>query len=382
MDDRLDPRFADAVRGALMTEVRASASRRSPHRAPRPPRRRVELVWAGVVAAVAVIAIVIGAVSLAGLAKRAEPAGPGYRQPVQPFDGDCGAVLSEAEVGALSGATVRTTTTDVLGDGSDSLQVPMAGALDCGWAGKADADSDAGLSLVVASADLPGATTRDYDCYSGSSGHGRIWSCAFDAVDGGTWYSGILSTAPKTSERATIAARADLLATLASREAEARSVLPARSEQAWRLLGCERLGADARLAEVLGAPGLTTGQGNGPGPVSNGFVATATWSRQTHCYTEDATASGASPFLDVRALPDGAWLEEGVARRAGGPSQPASGVRTWVQKVSGAAVNGPDSIVVWSFDGPNALRVEATSTTEAQARAASAALLRVLDAKG
>ena len=372
MDDRLDPRFADAVRGRLMEQVRATAPSRAPRRDPRPPRRRFELVLAGVVAAVAIIAIVLGAVSLGALHRRADPATPELRPPAQPYGGDCERMLPSSAASDVLGVRA-------VGSIQQDVRVQLAGGLRCLWQGSRKADAETGMQLVAVSASLQGKPAARY-CYRSDSGDGEQESCTVSAVADRTWISGTLTASTGTDRSGTIAAAARLERLLVTR-GDGGAVLPRRPAGSWSALTCERLGSASGLAAVLRRPHLSVDLANGGSEVPASQIAAWNWTRSTRCLVEDPKDEDGYSF-EIDAYPAGAWLEEQAELNNADPITPApDGVRIFANTFFGDKP-GPSGRRAWVIAGPNAIVIDADDVplTDAQLRTLATALLRALDA--
>jgi hypothetical protein len=283
MDDRLDPRFAAAVRAALLDEVRAAPSARSVRSTRTASRRpRWQPVLALGIAAVTIVVITIG-FSVASQTRSSPPASV-------PFDGDCGSILTARQATALIGKTLTLRPAISPLDAPEALAVPVVGGLECTWSGDGSRVDEAGLELtVLPSAQRPKDTKPETGCFGENDGKDLQYACNLDVVRGGRWITGLVTGLTGGTEARTRADVATLRRTLEALPAE-RPSTPLDRAGWWSPVDCTALGKRADLAAAWHQPKLTTDTGNG-GMTTVGQSAALTRSVAANCLSEADTAT-------------------------------------------------------------------------------------------
>lgn len=309
MDDRLDPRFAAAVRSALLDEVRAAPSAR-PRRAAasRARRPRSQPALALGIAAVTIVAIAVG-FTVAAQTRSSAPADV-------PFDGDCATILTSREATDLIGTplTLRTTNSPLLSP--EALATAAVGGLRCVWGGDGDAADEAGVTLTV----LPVALRPKDDpsgtrCVGENEGEDRQVLCPIDVVAGGRWFTGFLTGRTGGDEARTESEVAALRSTIEALPA-AKDATPLDTTGWWSRVGCTALGKRADLPAALGRPDLSTETGNG-GMRSAGESAAVDRAVVVNCILEADTDSDTPYEAEIHAVAGGGAA---VTERLAGPA--------------------------------------------------------------
>ncbi len=287
MDDRLDPRFAAAVRTALLDEVRAAPAGR-PVRAARPePRRpRWQPVLALGIAAVTIVAIAVG-FSVASQNRSSPPA-------TAPLGGDCAEILTAHAASALIGKplTLRAVSSPL--DSPEVLATAAVGGLECVWDGDEAATDAAGLTLTVLPIALrPKEASSTLRCDGENDGKDLQYFCPVDVVAGGRWITGFVTGLTGGTEARTRTDLADLRRTIEALPAETTAT-PLDTSGWWSPVACSTLGKRADLPSALGLPDLQTETGNG-GIRSAGESAAVTRAVAVNCILEAATDTD-TPF--------------------------------------------------------------------------------------
>lgn len=287
MDDRLDPRFAAAVRSALLDEVRATPSprpARAPHPAPRRPRWQPALALG--IAAVTIVALAVG-FTVASQTRSSAPA-------AVPFDGDCAAILTAHQATDLIGTPLTLRTTNSPLASPEALATSAVGGLQCVWAGDGDAADEAGITLTVLPVALrPKDAKAASSCDGENEGKDEQYFCTVDVVAGGRWITGFLTGLTGGTNARTATDVADLRRTIEALPA-AETTTRLDTTGWWSPVACAALGKRADLPAALGHPGLRTETGNG-GMRSAGEGAAVDRAVVVNCILEADTDSD-TPF--------------------------------------------------------------------------------------
>lgn len=377
MDDQMDPRFAGAVRAALLEEVRSSPRTRSAPARVVPiasrRRRRIEIAVAGVVALAAVAAIVFGALNVARITSAPQPAAPSL-----PFGGRCTRLLSAAQATELSGTTVRSTVAADPFEDLTAVPVTVAGALRCDWSATGKSAVDAGIVVTVAPAALRGDHRAEHGCSASEERGGVQHGCPVEMVSGGRWITGFLTTPPGTSKAATLAAVQRFTAIVRALPAEPRSAA-ARTDGWWTQTDCVILADRTRLASAIDAKTFEIDPADS-GQQPAGTTAAVDAIGTTACLVQD-TADAGFMTVELRAWPGAAGVVgPRVHTRGWTRANDVRGAAVYRRTLTASGVSSPQLVVI---DGPNVLLLEAgngASHAADRMLAAVAPLLRDLDA--
>ncbi|GAA2754123.1 hypothetical protein [Amnibacterium kyonggiense] len=158
-DDRLDPRFASAVRGVLLDEVRGTPPLRTARPVRAAARRpRWHPVLALGIAAGLIVAIAIG-FSVASQTRSSPPA-------TQPLHGDCAEILTSRAASELIGKPLRLVPATSALSAPQWIAVPVVGGLQCTWAGVGGVEDASGITLTVLPATArPKQMKADTGCF-------------------------------------------------------------------------------------------------------------------------------------------------------------------------------------------------------------------------
>ncbi|RIX28144.1 hypothetical protein [Amnibacterium setariae] len=366
MDDRLGPRFSEALRTALLGEVRGDAA--SPAADPRTrPRRRP--VWQPVlafgVAAVTIVAIAIGL----GVASQTRSSAPA----VLPFGGDCAAILTSRQATGIVGAPLSLRPAPSPLDSAEALAVPAVGGLHCAWSGDRSGVDAVGVVLTVLPvAQRPEPSKADDRCYGENDGADLQHTCTVDTRSGGRWITGTVTGRTGGTETQSRAARTRLITVLRALPA-AEASTPLDAAGWWAPVPCAALARSADLADALGRPGLTISDGNGD-MVTPGQGAAIRRITAANCIGEADTDSETPFEVEVHAFRGAeAAVEAALADAGARRLDDVAGAR--VYRVDDAA----GSPVLWAVTDGGALEVRPGDGRVAEVLPAVAPLLRVLD---
>jgi hypothetical protein len=243
----------------------------------------------------------------------------GFVQPRQPFDGDCSAIFSAAEISDFvgSGKKLRYSGND-LAIGFDYI-APQAGAVTCTWT---DKGFTSGLSIVV----LPEASAVDATPASGcGSNEGGNTVCSLDATENSLRISGSIfsATAPKSKLQAKAHDVEALFVDHAAALTDVASA-PIPADGAWSMpLDCAAVARDVDFGAVFGIKGKFTGDTDG------GFGADYAehilwpglqWPR---CGAWNLKSSTGVTYMIIGG---GRWAEEDIASADGSVRKTVAGV--------------------------------------------------------
>lgn len=320
-----------------------------------------------------VVAIVVLALSLAGCQGLPSPTGSsphagaspsaspsaspiqeretGLTQPRQVFDGDCGALFTEDELGAALGATVSLAAPDDLFD-NEGIINQQNGGLRCGWY----SDPYAAFVDVLV---VPAAAV-DYDEPTGCGAYleSGVPACPLEAVAGGIRISGLVASS--TGDISAIESATESLRLLFEQRAtpENAAPVPLPAVGSWAYpVNCEAIVAASDFSAVPGLGSASLGYtGAGGSDAYYPRAVSALWgaSGLPHCGIE-----GESVSLDFDAFGGGRWKE---AELSASPATklPVDGVDAVY-----ATALGDGSSRINVFDGPNWLQFTVKFTKNA-----------------
>lgn len=347
----------------------------------RPGRRRFNAAVTG--------ALAVGVFALAGCAAAA-PAAPATpaasatdtadtavaqadpAAPVQVLDGDCSALLSDADVSALLGADVSVQTGFI--DAPSSNAVQTVGGLTCTWAEPVPATGVSLTAVVVGATAVPATMADDTTCYESSIGASTDMAsaCSFGVTAGPLWLTGVAATAAGTGEddtRAVVSALSDAFTALDAAEPAAPT-----AAAVWPVTGCSDLSEAAGVPAVLQSPDLVVSDADSGGAERPaGITAAATAAGVIACswYQTGEVSAGQSSGFNLEALPGGAWAQAQVQSLPGASVVDIPEVDLAVRVPMDEATTGVTEVLN-VFDGVNWLQVSAPQPVEELAPAVTA----------